>query len=104
MKTARWRSADLQNPAQSAKGEERGDRERNPWLAKMGYRLPYGFLAYHTVMIQSVTWVLIISYIKVHIKQSSMQIQIHAGIIKVQTPKTQFIFLNSIQYNASTTN
>ena len=25
----------LQNPAQSAKGEERGDRERNPWLAKM---------------------------------------------------------------------
>ena len=22
-------------PAQSAKGEERGDRERNPWLAKM---------------------------------------------------------------------
>ena len=33
-----------------------------------------------------------------------MQIQIHAGIIKVQTPKTQFIFLNSIQYNASTPN
>ena len=25
----------LQNPAQSAKGEERGDREPNPWLAKM---------------------------------------------------------------------
>ena len=35
VKTARWRSADLQNPAQSAKGEERGDHERNPWLAKM---------------------------------------------------------------------
>ena len=26
---------ELQNPAQSAKGEERGDHERNPWLAKM---------------------------------------------------------------------
>ena len=25
----------LQNPAQSAKGEEKGDRERNPWLGKM---------------------------------------------------------------------
>ena len=24
---------ELQNPAQSAKGEERWDRERNPWLA-----------------------------------------------------------------------
>ena len=35
MKTARWQSAGIINPAQSAKGEERGDRERNPWLAKM---------------------------------------------------------------------
>ena len=26
---------ELQNPAQSAKGEEREDRERNPWLTKM---------------------------------------------------------------------
>ena len=28
---------ELQNPAQSAKGDERGDRERNPWLAKMPF-------------------------------------------------------------------
>ena len=26
---------ELQNPAQSAMGEERGDHERTPWLAKM---------------------------------------------------------------------
>ena len=33
----------LQNPAQSAKGEERGDHERNPWLAKMVSLLPEQF-------------------------------------------------------------
>ena len=33
----------LQNPAQSAKGEERGDGERNPWLAKMVSLLPEQF-------------------------------------------------------------
>ena len=39
----------LQNPAQSAKGEERRDRERNPWLAKMlllvyEYNLEFEFI------------------------------------------------------------
>ena len=29
----------LQNPAQSAKGEERGDSERNPLLAKMVFKM-----------------------------------------------------------------
>ena len=37
MKTARWRSAGITKSSSicQLKGEERGDRERNPWLAKM---------------------------------------------------------------------
>ena len=35
VKTAIWQPRELQNPAQSAKGKERGDPEGNPWLAKM---------------------------------------------------------------------
>ena len=37
MKTDRWWSAELQIPAKSAKGEERGNRERNLWQEKMLY-------------------------------------------------------------------
>ena len=39
-------------PAQSAKGEERGDRERDPWLVKMGISVDVrDFLGYSGINI-----------------------------------------------------